>query len=132
MGPRERYEGQTRQRTDTNMVSGTHQVICCCLAVPNQAEATRSAPSLDKERGFDAPSTGFADLYPWSGEIVSQPLVVFKETAELEFGHRLFVRAIHCGLFGEERGRVGHRGSERRGCRLRKRVSCRSPAQEIG
>jgi hypothetical protein len=65
-------------------------MICCCLAVTNQAKATQSASSLDRPRNlrvFDAPGAGFADLYPWPREIISQPLVVFKKTTELELGH---------------------------------------------
>ena len=72
------------------MAFGAYQMICCCLAVPNQTRATHSAPSLDSQRnieGDDLPGTGLADLYPWPREIVSQPLVVFEKTAELELGH---------------------------------------------
>lgn len=60
-------------------------MICRCLAVSNQTRTTRSASSSDEPRGVDVPGAGFANLYSWPREIVSQPLVVFKEAAEFEF-----------------------------------------------
>jgi len=48
------------------------EVICSCLAVSYEACAR------------------LAYAYAWAAEILAQPLVVFEETAELEFRHRLF------------------------------------------
>lgn len=62
-------------------------MICRCFAVPNQTRTTELVFSLDgrmKPEGLDVPGAGLADLYPRPREIVSQPLVVFEQAAELE------------------------------------------------
>lgn len=65
-------------------------MICRCFAVPNETKSTRLMLSLDgpikpERRGL--PGAGLADLYPRPCEIVSQPLVVFEQTTELELRH---------------------------------------------
>ena len=59
-------------------------------------------------RGY-APGTGFANPYPWPLEVLLQPLVVLRETAELELGHGLLVRTrVHgSGQDGEQEAEAG-------------------------
>ena len=46
---------------------------------------------LGTEQQRDTPGRRLADSYPWPGEVLSQPLIVLREAAELELGHGLFV-----------------------------------------
>jgi len=50
----------------------------------------------------DQAGTGLTDSDPWSREVISETLVVLREPAELQLGHRLFVRSgIHFGVEGK-------------------------------
>jgi len=87
--PTEPRKSQPGRRKDASIGFSAHQMVCCCLAISNETEGEtrRSAALFEGARGLDAPGAGFADFYPRPGEIISQPLVVFEEATELEFGH---------------------------------------------
>ena len=62
------------------------------------------------------PGARLTNTYPWTVEILLQPLVVLDETTELELRHGLFLRTgVHLG-----QGEMGNGGDARRGRETRR------------